>query len=455
MSYTYSVLIIDDDVALCEVLSGILTEGGYRVLYAHNRRDAFDLFGNEPIHAVMLDLMLPGVSGLQILQELKAGDPACPVIMMSGHGNIQYAVEATQKGALDWLEKPLEKDRILVTVRNAVGQSILARERAYFHNEIKQRYKMVGSSPAMQEVFALIDKVAPMKSTVIITGETGTGKELVARAIHHHSDRSAHPFVDMNCAAVPDGLIESELFGHARGAFTGAHQDRKGKFQLADGGTLLLDEIGDLSLVAQAKVLRALETGEVTPVGSERAHTVDIRLIASTNKDLEECVRNSAFREDLFHRINVIAIHLPSLKKRVSDIPDIFQHFLAMISRENGLKPKTLTRQAEEILMTHEWPGNVRQLRNIAEKTVALIDGDIITGSQIARFLDVHHAMPDESPMQSFQDARKVFEKNFLQRALESNDWHVSETARALGMSRSILYKKIEQYGIEVLREEG
>ncbi|MBN2416621.1 sigma-54-dependent Fis family transcriptional regulator [bacterium] len=447
------ILIIDDDASLGEVLTDILEEAGYRVCTTGNGQDALEKFRECAFQSVLLDLLLPGLNGLEILEQLKVIDPLCPVIMMSGHGTIKSAVEATQKGAFDWMEKPLEKERVLITVRNAVEQAMLAAERAYFHDEIRSRYEMVGSSEQMQPVYSLIDRVAPTHSTVLINGESGTGKELVARAVHMHSSRAGQPFVEVNCAAVPETLIESELFGHVKGAFTGALRDKRGKFMMAQDGTLFLDEIGELSAAAQAKLLRVLESGEISPVGKEVCCQVDVRIIAATNKDLKQRVREGLFREDLFHRINVITISIPPLRERRDDILPILTYYTDLFTAEYRMEPKQFLPDAEAVLLAYEWPGNVRELKNFAEKLIVLVGDSLIGGRHVSQILMEQRQQPftriTTEAASTFKAAKISFEKHFLMQALERRGWNVTQTAAELDMPRSLLYKKMEKYKLK------
>ena len=454
MTSKNKILIVDDDETLCDTLEDVLSSEGYRVQWVGNGTDALKLIDQDAIDIVLLDLLLPGMDGLEVLKKILRKKTPPTVIMMSGHGTIRTAVEATKLGAYDFLEKPLEKERVLLTVRNAVEKSVLLKEKDILLSETKERYRMVGTSPAMKTIYQLIDRVAPKNVTVLITGESGTGKELVARAIHINSPRAALPFIEVNCAAVPETLIESELFGHVKGAFTGATTDKQGKFQLADGGTLFLDEIGDLSPMAQAKVLRAIETGEIEKVGSEKLENVDIRMISATNKHLEQMTEKGSFREDLFHRINVIEIPIPPLRERPGDILPLIDHFLDKYCHENNVGKKELTPDAEAFFLSHAWPGNVRELRNFAEKLVVLVDDQTISGQHVARLLDFPDFEIELSKAKTFKEAKMSFEKSFILHALSENKWNIVRTAETLNMPRSLLYSKMEKYGIKVDSEK-
>ena len=449
-----NILVVDDDAMMADILSDILSYKGYQVQSVGNGPDAIKAISQNPIDLILLDLLLPGVDGIETLKKILQIKPLTTVVMMSGHGTIPAAVESTLLGAYDWLEKPLEKERVLLTVRNALEKSTFLQEKEILLVEAKKRYGMVGTSPALQRVYFLIDKVAPTNATVLITGQSGTGKELVARAIHNNSRRAAFPFIQLNCAAIPDALIESELFGHVKGAFTGAMADRKGKFQLADNGTLFMDEIADLSPMAQAKALRAIETGDMEKVGCERTEKVNVRLVAATNKDLKKMVAQGAFREDLFHRINVIEIFIPPLKERPEDILPLVNHFSEKFCTQNNLPKKALTPGAEAALLAHSWTGNVRELKHFIEKLLVLTEESRIGGQLVAHLLNypqLETFLPDS---RTFKQAKESFEKSFLLHALTANDWNIMKTAENLGIERSVFYKKMEKYRIRKSQKE-
>ncbi|MBN1603320.1 MAG: sigma-54-dependent Fis family transcriptional regulator [Chitinispirillaceae bacterium] len=449
MNCEQNILIVDDDRELGETIQDLLSTKGYKTTWVGNGGDAVNSMQKQHFCMVLLDLLLPDTDGIQVLQRVLQIDPAAVVIMMSGHGTIENAVKATHSGAYDWLEKPLEKERLFLAVRNGLDKCRLVQDKERFLSEIKEQYRMVSVSKPMQQVFNLIDKVAGQNTSVLITGESGTGKELVAGAIHLNSSRAAGPFVRVNCAAVPETLIESELFGHTRGAFTGAHTDKQGKFQAADGGTLFLDEIGDLSQSAQAKILRAIESGEVERVGDAGLHKVNVRLITATNKDLRKLIAAGAFREDLFHRINVVEIHIPSLKERMDDIVPLAQHYLEQYCEENNIQLKTLEPAAEAVLMAHDWPGNVRELRNVAEKIAILVESADVTAQQVAAVMEIPQKDGMADGGRTLAQARQAFDKSFITKTLEMNDWNVSRAARVLDVHRSSLYDKMKQLGIE------
>jgi two-component system nitrogen regulation response regulator NtrX len=432
-----------------DTLRDILCLKGYSVQWVGNGSDALKIINKDDIDVVLLDLLLPGMNGIEVLKRIFHIDPYISVIMMSGHGTIQTALETTQLGAYDWLEKPLEKDRVFLTIRNAIEKSTLLSEKEVLLSEVKTRYRMVGTSSAMKTVYQLIDKVALQNIRVLITGESGTGKDLVAHAIHLNSQRASTPFIHVNCAAVPETLIESELFGHKKGAFTGAISDKKGKFQIANRGTIFLDEIGDLSNNAQAKILRTIETGEVQMVGSEQVENVDVRLISATNKNLPDLISKGAFREDLFHRINVIEINILPLRERTDDILPLTDYFLEMFCTHNNVKKKMLTSSAETVLLSYNWPGNVRELRNLAEKIVVLVDTPKVNGHNVADLLEFSIGRKVFDGVKTFKQAKKSFEKSYIANALWKNEWKISKTAETLDMTRSSLYDKIKEYGIK------
>jgi two-component system nitrogen regulation response regulator NtrX len=398
------------------------------------------------------------MDGLEALKRIRELDGAAVVVMISGHGTIQTAVEATQLGAYDFLEKPLDTDRVLLTVRNALQTANLREENSRLRETIESRYEIVGKSFAIRALIEKVERVAPTPARVLITGENGTGKELVARAIHRLSGRkggaaaSGVGFVEVNCAAIPSELIESELFGHVKGSFTGAIADRAGKFEQADGGTLFLDEIADMSLSAQAKVLRVLEDGVVTRIGGAKPVSVDVRVIAATNKNLEGEISEGRFREDLYYRLNVVPLSVPALRERREDIPLLLAHFVALLSSREGMTPRTIAQDAADRLTAYDWPGNVRELRNTVERLLILSTGNTITAADVDRLVGQRSveqtsigSLADCATFEEFKDAA---ERSFLLAKLRENEWNVSETARILDMPRSNLYKKIERYGL-------
>ncbi len=443
------VLVVDDEQGVREALRQVLEYEEYEVHTAESGVEALGAYTGFHPHVVLLDVKMAGMDGLETLAKLRAVDPRAQVVMISGHGSIQTAVEATQLGAYDFLEKPLDTDRVLVTLRNVFEHVALESENEQLKTSVGDRYEIVGRSGAIRQLHEVIEKVAPTPARVLITGENGSGKELVARAIHRRSPRAAKPFVEVNCAAIPSELIESELFGHMKGSFTGAFADRPGKFEQADGGLLFLDEVGDMSLAAQAKVLRALEEGVVTRIGATRPVEVDVRVIAATNKALEQEITEGRFREDLYYRLNVVPIQVPPLRGRREDIPLLVQKFVGDSGR-NGLKPKAFEDGALKALAQRDWPGNVRELRNTVERVLILSSGDRVAGSDIERLSQgvSEAALADLIHCDTFESFKQAAERAFLQAKLEANDWNVSETARTLSMPRSNLYKKIEKYGL-------
>lgn len=446
------ILIVDDEDGIRKVLRQLLEYEGHEVRTASGGGEAISVFEEFEPDVTFLDVKMARMDGLEVLMRLRAIDPDAIVIMISGHGTIETAVEATRRGAYDFLEKPLDTDRILVTLRNALQQRGLAQENARLRDEVESRYEIVGSSFAIRALLDRIEKVAPTDARVLITGENGTGKELVARAIHRLSKRAEGPFVEVNCAAIPAELIESELFGHVKGSFTGAFADRSGKFEQAHGGTLFLDEIGDMSPAAQAKVLRALQEGVITRVGGERPIRVDVRVIAATNKDLKQEIARGRFREDLYFRLNVVPIHVPPLRERRDDIPMLIRHFARIAVERQGLPDRKFSQGAIERLCALDWPGNVRELRNTVERLLILARGPEITPADVDRMVGVGSETgglsSDLLQAPTFAEFKERAERAYILAKLREFDWNVSETARSIDMPRSNLYKKIERYGL-------
>jgi two-component system nitrogen regulation response regulator NtrX len=447
------ILVVDDERGVRAALGQLLEYEGYEVRTAENAVDAIAEYERFRPHLVFMDVKMAGIDGLEALKKVRELDPAATVVMISGHGTIQTAVEATQLGAYDFLEKPLDTDRILVTLRNALQHLELHGEVARLRETIEARYEMVGRSYAIRALIDTIERVAPTPARVLITGENGTGKELVARAVHRLSTRSGEPFIEVNCAAIPSELIESELFGHMKGSFTGAVSDRAGKFELADGGTLFLDEIGDMSLAAQAKVLRVLEDGVVTRIGGAKPTAVDVRVIAATNKNLEHEIAEGHFRQDLFYRLNVVPVSVPPLRDRREDIPALVQHFVNLLTQREGMAPRGVAPDAMERLTSYDWPGNVRELRNTVERLLILTTANRVTAADVDRLLGRRAAegtsLGSLLEYKTFDEFREAAERSFLLAKLREMDWNVAETARSLEMPRSNLYKKIERYGLQ------
>ena len=448
------ILIVDDEQGVRAALTQLLEFEGYEVQSAANAADGIAAYQRWTPQLVFLDVKMAGMDGLEALRRLRELDPKAIVVMISGHATIQTAVEATQLGAYDILEKPLDTDRILVTLRNALSHLALDEENTRLRETIESRYEIVGKSRAIRAVIDKIEKVGATPARVLITGENGTGKELVARAIHRRSPRSAGPFVEVNCAAIPGELIESELFGHLKGAFTGATADRAGKFEQAHGGTLFLDEIGDMSLAAQAKVLRVLQDGVVTRIGGAKPVSVDVRVLAATNKKLEDEITAGRFRDDLFYRLHVVPVHVPPLRERREDIPLLIAHFASLITEHEGVPPREFAPEAVARLTELDWPGNVRELRNTIERLLILAARSTVTAEDVDRLVaggngDAMAAgMGAAMQARTFDEFRQAAERTFLLAKLREYDWNVSETARGLEMPRSNLYKKMERYGL-------
>ncbi len=448
------ILIVDDEQGVRAALTQLLEFEGYEVRGASNGTDGIAEYRRWTPQLVFLDVKMAGMDGLEALRRLRELDPKAIVVMISGHATIQTAVEATQLGAYDILEKPLDTDRILVTLRNALSHLALDEENTRLRETIESRYEIVGKSRAIRAVIDKIEKVGATPARVLITGENGTGKELVARAVHRRSQRSAKPFVEVNCAAIPGELIESELFGHLKGSFTGASADRAGKFEQAHGGTLFLDEIGDMSLAAQAKVLRVLQDGVVTRIGGAKPVSVDVRVLAATNKKLEEEIAAGRFRDDLFYRLHVVPIHVPPLRERREDIPLLIDHFTSVLTKHEGVPPRQFAPEATARLAGLDWPGNVRELRNTIERLLILAAGPMVTVEDVDRLVGAGDrdagaaAMGAAMQARTFDEFRQSAERAFLLAKLREYDWNVSETARGLEMPRSNLYKKMERYGL-------
>jgi two-component system nitrogen regulation response regulator NtrX len=444
--------VVDDEQGIRAALGQLLEFEGYEVKTVGSAADGLAAYEQWRPHLVFMDVKMAGMDGMEALRRLRQQDPAAVVVMISGHATIQTAVEATQLGAYDILEKPLDTDRILVLLRNALEHLTLSEENARLRETVESRFEIVGKSYAVKAVIENIEKVASTPARVLITGENGTGKELVARAIHRQSPRADQPFVEVNCAAIPGELIESELFGHMKGSFTGAVADRAGKFEQADGGTLFLDEIGDMSLAAQAKVLRVLQDGEVTRIGGAKSRTVDVRVLAATNKKLDDEIAAGRFREDLYYRLNVVPIAVPPLRERREDIPLLARHFMQLLSEREGITPRVLDDAAVAALSHADWPGNVRELRNTIERLLILASGARITAADVERMSGArtgqNASLGELGDCTTFEEFKLAAERAFLLLKLREYDWNVSETARGLDMPRSNLYKKIERHGL-------
>ncbi|MHC4922592.1 MAG: sigma-54-dependent transcriptional regulator [Planctomycetota bacterium] len=444
-----SILVVDDEADIREALEMVLRYEKYEVQTAADGDACLTALDGGSIDAVLLDVKMPGRDGLEILEEIRNRRPDMPVVMISGHADRATGWEAAKRGAFDFLDKPLDEGQVLVTVRNAMTMRRVESENAALRGKVAERWRILGHSAAIGEVLETIEKVAPTQARVLLTGGNGAGKELVARNLHERSNRWRGPFVEVNCAAIPTELVESELFGHTKGAFTGAVADRAGKFEQAHGGTLFLDEIGDMDLSAQAKVLRALEEGEIEPVGGSGTVGVDVRVIAATNKDLQSEVEEGNFREDLFYRLAVVPIHLPPLASRREDVPLLARHFLEEACKRNDLVPtRRLAEDAEALLSKQDWPGNVRQLRNLVERVSILCAGPEIDAAAVEPYLAgrTPRAGDPFTNCATFEEFKEQAERMFLQQRLEENDWNIKRTAEVLGMQRSNLYKKIDKY---------
>jgi two-component system nitrogen regulation response regulator NtrX len=445
------ILVIDDEAEIRRSVRMILEYEGYDVIEASSGPEGVALAEKESPDLVFLDVKMPGMDGLEALQRIKATAETLPVVIISGHGTVSTAVEATKAGAFDFIEKPLASERVLLTIRNALDQTRLADENRSLKRAVEVRHQMVGESPALRHVWDAIKRAAPTNATVLLLGESGVGKELVARSIHRNSLRSRERFVQVNCAAIPEELIESELFGHEKGSFTGATEKQIGKFEQADRGTIFLDEVGDMSPKTQAKVLRVLQEGEVERLGSARTIKVDVRVIAATNKDLEQEIERGTFREDLYFRLSVIPIKVPPMRDRREDIPLLVRHFAELFSREHNRRPHRFTAAALEFLQKARWKGNVRELKNTVERLLIMTPGDAVDVDDlrdVVRLESKPQAPDNEKNPGTLREFKESSERAFLVGKLRENGWNISKTAEVIGTPRSNLYKKLEQYGI-------
>jgi len=452
------ILVVDDEENIRKTLKMILEYEGYIFVEAASGEEALDIIQENPgLDLVLLDIKLPGKDGLEVLEEIKNKPFSPEVIMISGQATIRTAVDATKLGAFDFLEKPLHRDRVLLSIRNALNQNKLRRECLDLRKKAEKRYELIGNHLLMKDLWKEIQKIAPTNATVLIYGESGTGKELIARAIHNLSLRAKERFVQVNCAAIPEELIESELFGHEKGAFTGATEKKIGKFEQADGGTIFLDEIGDMSLKTQSKVLRVLEEGEVQKVGSSKISRVDVRVIAATNKNLKEEMSKGNFREDLYFRLNVVPLYSPALREKKEDIPLLLDYFCQSFAEENNFKPKKFSKDAIEAMMKNPWKGNVRELKNVVERLIIMTESDIIEKKDLPSQIrgEAFVYLPDTKKVKTLKDFRDLAEKDFILAKLEENNWNISQTAREIDTPRSNLYKKLEQYGIKITAGVG
>ena len=449
------ILIVDDEEGIRQVLSDCLRDEGYRVALAEDGFQALRLLAEEPVELVILDVWLPNMGGIEVLQRIKAEHPEVEVVVISGHGNINLAVQAVKLGAFDFLEKPLSLEKTITVVQNALKLEQLKRENRSLKAGLAEEDRMIGSSPGIQRVRELIEQSAASDARILILGENGTGKELVAREIHRLSARASGPFVEVNCASIPETLIESELFGHEKGSFTGALARRKGKFELAHRGTLFLDEIADMSLATQSKVLRVIQELSFERVGGELAVHVDVRLIAATNKNIQEETRLGRFREDLYFRVNVVPIYVPALRDRLEDLDELLNYFLERFRRAGRATPSRLTPEAREALARYSWPGNIRELKNFVERVTIMAEGELINPDTVRRYLTLHEERERDEAYRGFEamkltEARDEFEREFLLRKLQELGGNISRASEALGITPSNLHNKIKKYGINV-----
>ncbi|MDI6742157.1 MAG: sigma-54 dependent transcriptional regulator [Smithella sp.] len=452
-----TILIVDDEESICQSLKAILKDEGYQVLVAGSGEEAVQIVEEEMPRVVLLDVWLPGMDGLETLKAIKAINSKILIIIMSGHGTIETAVKATKLGAFDFIEKPLSLDKIIILVNNAVDLVRLKEENVLLKQKVSHQYELTGNSSVITELKEMISIVAPTNAWILIMGENGTGKELVARSIHHLSLRSHKDIVEVNCAAIPEELIESELFGHEKGAFTGATEKKRGKFDLAHEGTIFLDEVADMSLRAQAKILRILQEKKFERVGGNKLIDMDVRVLAATNKDLEEEMQAGRFRQDLFYRLHVIPLVVPPLRERKEDIKALAERFILDFTQKEGIEPKTLKDGALDLLMKHHWPGNVRELKNIIERLIILTPSDEISAEDIPplSFRDEKSSMISVQPaaVDSLKEAKMDFERQFLLKKLEENEGNISKTAEAIGLERSNLHKKLKSLKIAIKGE--
>lgn len=448
---------MDDENGVRSSLKGVLEDEGYSVETSSSAEGALSLLEKQSFELIILDIWLPAMDGMEALTRIRKKKLDAAVVMISGHGTIETAVKAIKCGAYDFVEKPLSLDKTVIVVKNALKQRRLEQENRYLRERFEAKQVLIGESPPMQELRKQIEIAAPTNGRVLIFGQNGTGKELVACSIHSHSLRKHASFVEVNCAAIPEELIESELFGHVKGAFTGALTNKKGKLELSDGGTLFLDEVGDMSLKTQAKVLRVLQEQKLEPVGGTDSIEVDCRVIAATNKNLEEEIKEGRFREDLYFRLNVIPFHIPSLKERREDIPLLARHFLSEFSAEYGKRPKEISSEALDLLVSNPWPGNVRELKNVIERLVIMVPSDCIQDKDLPPALRKNG--PDRFDLlgdfRSLADAREAYERQYILRKLRENEGNVSKTAEALKLERSHLYRKMKSYGIPSPKSEA
>jgi two-component system, NtrC family, nitrogen regulation response regulator NtrX len=449
----YSVLVVDDEAGIRQSLTDVLQDEGYRVAAVESGEDCLDFLVKEKTDVVLLDIWLPGIDGLETLARIRQSDDPPVVVMISGHGNIETAVRATKKGAFDFIEKPLSIEKTLLTLKHATEELSLTDQNRQLRRKLEGDCRIIGNSVPMKALRQQLGLAAPTNGRVLVFGESGTGKELVAHALHCLSLRRDNPFVEVNCAAIPEELIESELFGHVKGSFTGAVEDKVGKFEQADAGTLFLDEIGDMSLRTQSKVLRVIEQQRFSPLGSKKEMAVDVRVVAATNKNLEEEIQKGNFREDLFFRLNVIPFYVPPLREHAEDITELLNFFLETFAAAYGRRPKHFSEPALEVLLHYRWPGNVRELRNLVERMVIMVSGDRVERRHLPQTLTNHggnsaHPRGSAGGFSTLHEARAAYERDYILRKLDENHGNVSRTAEILGLERSHLYRKMKALGI-------
>ncbi len=457
-----TVLVVDDEASILQSLSGILQDEGYEVLTAESGEACLDIIERELPDLVLLDMWLPGIDGIETLERIKGQYPNIPVVIISGHGTVESAVRATKLGAFDFIEKPLSLEKVVLIANHALEQSRLQEENRLLKERMRREFELQGESDPIRELKEMIEIIAPTNAWILIMGENGTGKELVARSIHSYSRRANKPFVEINCAAIPEELIESELFGHEKGAFTGATTKKRGKFDMANEGTLFLDEVADMSLKAQAKILRILQEKKFQRVGGTKIIETDVRVLAATNKDLEKEMEEGRFRQDLYYRLNVIPLHVPPLRERKEDIPFLAEHFMREFAAKEGREIEGIDDEAMKALMKHDWPGNVRELKNIIERIVIMSPNNRITVDDIPPLpggVGLRKTSTAAASSAAFGDtfrkAKKLFEKAYISKKLSENDWNISKTAEAIGLERSNLHRKIKHYGLDEERKES
>ncbi len=441
------ILIVDDENNIRLTLKTILEEEGYNCLLASSGKEAIDILNNQDIDLVITDIWMENIDGIELIEYMKKHNIEAEIIVISGHATIELAVKATKKGAFDFLEKPLSFDKLILSVKNALDRKKLKEKNKWLLEELNKTTPLIGNSPLFQKLLQDIELAAPSDGRILIYGENGTGKEVVAKTIHFKSKRAHMPLVDVNCAAIPEELIESELFGHKKGAFTGATSNKKGKFLIANGGTLFLDEIGDMSLKTQAKVLRALQENEITPLGDTRSYPVDVRIIAATNKNLQDEIEKGNFRQDLYYRLNVIELYVPSLRERIEDIPLLAEFFIKKFAAEKKIEPKEITNEAMNILMSYSWPGNVRELENLIERLMIMVPDDKILPKHIP--YPINKTTTESDALLSLKEAKEEFEKEYISKVLKITHWNISQASKLLGIERSYLHKKIKKHNIE------